>query len=686
MSDKPVFRRDIHGLRGLAVLLVVLYHVFVGRVSGGVDVFLFVSAFFLTGTFLRRWERGQPTAPLAYWARTFKRLLPPAAAVIAVFLLLTWLVAGPQTVLAELPHAMASLAQVENWFLIGQSVDYYAASRERAPLLQHFWSLSIQAQVFILLPALFALISHLTRRIPAHRRTRARFSLTTIALLLLFAASLLWSALSTASQQEIAYFDTTARLWEFCLGALVAVALHHRGGRGLAVFAQRPALSAAVSYTSVAALVAMGAVVDVAGLFPGLIALWPLTAAALVMTTGHNRLLASRPFQFLGDISYGLYLIHWPLLIVMLASRAQTRLPLTAGMLVVAVSLIAAWLLTRFVDSPIRHWEWAGARPIRGAAVTAAALLIGFGATTAVERGAASQVAAQEALAFANNPGAQTLKPGYEPHPQRDPSAPELPGPAARPDRWFELPDECTDGFRIDLDFPGLICRTRVSDRVPMDDPASRPAGEKLVLYVGNSRLQQSAAAIEPLAEAEGWNSAELIKTGCAFGNRVDAAGNFGHECAPFADRGLEYILKVRPDAVVMATTFVTLDGKEVVSPGTETIIDRLEAEGIRVIGLRDTPRLGAHAGKCRESGGSVDDCTEPLQAALQGERADRALADRKSVHLVDLTADFCPRGTCSPVLGNVTVFQDQHHVTKEIARSASWDAERQLKESGFRW
>ena len=76
------YRPELHGLRGLAIALVVLYHVFFDRVSGGVDVFLFISAFFLTGSFVRRMEDGRPMAPIAYWARTFKRLLPPAVLVI----------------------------------------------------------------------------------------------------------------------------------------------------------------------------------------------------------------------------------------------------------------------------------------------------------------------------------------------------------------------------------------------------------------------------------------------------------------------------------------------------------------------------------------------------------------------------------------------------------------------------
>ncbi|MCT1556656.1 acyltransferase [Helcobacillus massiliensis] len=675
LSDRPVFRRDIHGLRGLAVLLVVLYHVFVGRVSGGVDVFLFVSAFFLTGTFLRRWERDQPSAPLAYWARTFKRLLPPAAVVIVGSLALVWALAGPQAVMTELPHAVASLAQVENWFLIGQSVDYYAAAQQRAPMLQHFWSLSIQAQVFLLLPLLFALVTVLTRRVPAHRRTRARFSSAALVLGALFAVSLVWSIVSTGRHQEVAYFDTAARLWEFCLGCLVAIALHHRGGRGLAVFAQRPVARAAASYGAVAALVSMGALVDVAGLFPGLIALWPLSAAAVVMLAGHNELLASRPFQFLGSISYGLYLVHWPLLIVLLIQRDELRLPPLVGAAVVAVSLVLAWLLTRLVDTPFRRLRWAEQRPVRAAVVIAAVLAVGAGGVWGVHRGASGQIAEQERLAYANNPGARALEPGFTPHPQRDPSAPELPGRDGAPKDWFGLKEKCEGRFAAPKGLSS--CRMR--------SPAEPMRGdEKVIVYIGNSRMEQMAPSVDAIAEAKGWRAIALFEPGCGFGAEKDAWGGNAKRCSEYTELAEQYVAAVKPDAVVMITTDVPIRGDERPFPGAARLAEKMAADGVEVIALRDSPRLSTEPNACSEERSA--DCTSPLGQGLDRARPDADLVGADHIHPVDLTPVVCPDGECAPARGNVTVFTDHYHLTSTYAASAAPEVERQLKESGFRW
>ena len=144
------FRPELHGLRGLAIALVVLYHVFFDRVSGGVDVFLFLSAFFLTGSFVRRIEAGAPVAPIAYWARAFKRLLPPAVLVILATLAGVRLFLPPSSWMPALNDATASILQVENWLLIHRDTDYEAAATIATSPLQHFWSLSIQGQVFLL--------------------------------------------------------------------------------------------------------------------------------------------------------------------------------------------------------------------------------------------------------------------------------------------------------------------------------------------------------------------------------------------------------------------------------------------------------------------------------------------------------------------------------------------------------
>ena len=382
-------RPELHGLRGLAIALVVLYHVFFDRVSGGVDVFLFISAFFLTGSFVRRMEDGRPLAPLAYWARTFKRLLPPAVLVILVTLGGVRLLLPPSTWMPAINDAIASLLQVENWLLIHRGTDYEAATGTTSPL-QHFWSMSIQGQVFLLWPLLFALCAVLVRRfgLSPRRVTAALFVLIAV-------ASFAWSVSATATQQEVAYFDTTTRVWEFAAGSLLA--LWPAANPTATSTGRSRQLRVALGWAGLALLISTGALIDGRSMFPGWIALIPLLGAGgvfLAGTTGSrvgaDRLLSSRPVSFLGDVSYGLYLIHWPLLTLTVLATGRESAGLLRGTLIIAVSLVLAWLLTRVVDTPIRRWHWANAKPLRAATVVAAVLAIGL----APERRRADRAAA----------------------------------------------------------------------------------------------------------------------------------------------------------------------------------------------------------------------------------------------------------------------------------------------------
>ena len=156
-ETRGAYRRDIDGLRAVAILLVVIYHVWIGRVSGGVDIFLMISAFFLTGSFLRRMQADRPIEAGRFLISRFRRLMPAAAVVLAATLGVCW-VMMPETMWPQLwKEGWASLGYVQNWVLAFDGVDYYAHDAALASPLQHFWSLSVQGQVFVLWALLFLL-------------------------------------------------------------------------------------------------------------------------------------------------------------------------------------------------------------------------------------------------------------------------------------------------------------------------------------------------------------------------------------------------------------------------------------------------------------------------------------------------------------------------------------------------
>lgn len=165
-SPAPVrnYLPEVQGLRALAVLMVVVYHVWFGRISGGVDIFLLLSAFLMTGQFTRKLESGRAIELAKYWVHLFKRLLPLIAVTLVVTLGATRLFLPETRWDSIFGQTWASLFYYQNWFLASESVDYYAAQHSVASPLQHFWSLSIQGQIFILWPLMFALAAVIARQ------------------------------------------------------------------------------------------------------------------------------------------------------------------------------------------------------------------------------------------------------------------------------------------------------------------------------------------------------------------------------------------------------------------------------------------------------------------------------------------------------------------------------------------
>ncbi|MFE7629791.1 acyltransferase family protein, partial [Kocuria sp. NPDC057446] len=219
-APRTQHRTDLQGLRGVAVLLVVAFHVWTEKVSGGVDVFFVLSAFLLTGSFLRRIEHGRPLAVPAYWVRTFARLIGPVAVLLLAVLAAVLALFPPSRWGELLTQAWGSLSYTVNWVLAAQAVDYYAGNTAATTPLQHMWSLSVQGQVFLVWPLLLAGAAGVARWAGVRFRPVSWGVFGAV-----FAGSLAWSVAATAAAPEAAYFSTLTRLWEFALGSLAALAL-----------------------------------------------------------------------------------------------------------------------------------------------------------------------------------------------------------------------------------------------------------------------------------------------------------------------------------------------------------------------------------------------------------------------------------------------------------------------------
>ena len=653
------YRPDIDGLRAIAILLVVTYHVWFGRVSGGVDVFLMLSAFFLTRVFVRRMTGPTPVRPVAHLLGMFRRLLPAAAVTLVGILILVRMVYPSTAWRSVWEQTWASLAYVQNVVLARDAVDYYARTGVPSPL-QHFWSMSVQGQAFVLWIALLALCQVIVRR--------GGFSPDRVVAVVfgaVFALSLAYSVVRTATEQQLAYFDTGARLWEFAAGSLLVVGLPYVR---LGVVAR-----AVAGWAGLVGLLVLGAVLDVQGGFPGFVALWPVLCAAAIIVSGSgdvpgagpDRLLASRPLRAVGRDAYALYLVHWPVLVTFLVVSGRTDAGAVGGAGVIAVSLVLARGLTWAVDRPVRAWRRGEASHLIPVAVLAGSATLVTMPLGAWQVSTWAEQRASDARAALLNPGAAVLRdPALAvPHPD----AQLLPLPTMIEDEWVHLDAACEREWTPDADILVGTC---------FETPRVARA-ERTIAVIGDSHAQQITGALLPVAEENGWGVVALIKGGCSMG--LDEPG-MDDQCDDWREAAIGLVERVAPDTVLTVITRSEAgEDDERLRPGIERFLDRMSEAGIPVVGVRDNPRFAFDMYSCVIESEDPVTCAVPRSDSLADSNPAVEL-DAPGMHLVDLTPWICPDDLCVGVIGNVAVFRDDNHLTGLYARTLGPSLAEQLE------
>ncbi|WP_228539376.1 acyltransferase family protein [Nocardia sp. XZ_19_385] len=649
-SVAPEYRHDLDGLRGLAIALVVVFHVWMGRVSGGVDVFLVLSGFFFTGMLVRRSEIKRTLL------RTGRRLLP-ALTVVLVTVLGATAIARPYTQWGDISgQTLASALYYQNWFLAGAELDYLAPDPSVSPL-QHLWSMAVQAQFYLVILVVVAVWA---------RRSGQRMLLLA-GLIGAGAVSFWYAAEGAAQHQAWTYYDSGARAWELLAGAALAVA---------APWIKVPHSARAVlAILGLAMVISCGMLIDGASRFPGPAALFPVAAAVALIVSGMgtapwvNRLLAALVLVRLGGLAYALYLWHWPVLIFYLAQYGKVTPGLQGGLLVVGVSLVLAVLTERYVETPLRQRGYTeGMRYRRGVGfVTAMAgvgVLVAALGWQAVLK--ANPAHAPEALDAVQYPGAAVLFAGAVAEPERmRPTVFEAQKDAPRP-----TSDGCITPNR-DV----RVCTYG-------DENAART-----IALVGGSHSEHWLPTLEVLAAEHRFRIVTYLKEGCPL-TLVDepsyALAPFP-ECREWSVEVLDRLAGERPDWVFLTATRPRTDDGDTVPPEYLDIWSALSERALNVLAVRDTPwprRDGVtyRALDCLAHRGTAYSCGIDRATALTPENpAAQPASAYPNVFPVDLTDAICRPDRCLAAEGNILVYRDEHHISASFARTLAPELGRQI-------
>jgi peptidoglycan/LPS O-acetylase OafA/YrhL len=666
--DDRRFRPDVEGLRALAVLLVVLYHAGLPRLTGGyvgVDVFFVISGFVITGLLLRERQGTSRTSILDFYARRVRRILPAATLVIAVTVIATFVVLGVVSGNTTTNDARWAAVFLANFHFEAIGTNYLTARLPPSPL-QNYWSLSVEEQFYIVYPTLFLVVAAL----------RSRFSLRSrlAALLTVIIVASYWlSVIQTSTHPSAAYFSPLTRAWELALGALVAV--------GTSWLRKLPApLAAALTWAGAIAIVYSAFAFDSETAYPGSLVAVPVIGAALIIVGGTacprwgtECVLGIHPVQWLGKRSYSLYLWHWPILILAAERVGESQLGFRQNIPYLIIAVLLSMVSYQFVENPLRHLRIPSRQTVMTGAIVVLAtvlllsLVLVMQTTAPTGTGivpASNETAVVEAVAAA--PQIKTI-PKY--------LLPSL----AETQQDFA-------GFNVN---PATSCALSVLNNAIESNICTLgdPKGKKLLVLYGDSHALMWLPAFNSIARDAHWRlvvlasffcPAELVTVSNPTPNGLIGPPNT--LCDDFHTWSVDHINAMRPDLVVVAQSSLYdspqtgkakggLFSRAVWGDGLVHLLQAIHVPPTHKIYLGDIPELPTDPPTCLSAHpDDVQACSAPVGATTTGfAETERKAVARVGAQFIDPTPWFCST-VCTPIVSHYGVYRDQLHMTGTYA------------------
>ncbi|MGA7206736.1 MAG: acyltransferase family protein [Specibacter sp.] len=671
------FRPEIQGLRTVAVMAVVLYHLWPKRMTGGfvgVDVFFVISGYLITGHMYRELTGGQGLSLMKFWGRRIRRLLPAAFVVLLASLAAAYLWLPATLWESTAKQLGASALYVQNWVLASDAVDYSALNAD-ATVAQHYWSLSIEEQFYVFWPivmvGLLWVAGRLAKRVP--RLSLSPRATLIAGLAVIGGVSLAYSIHETAVNPAAAYFVTPTRVWEFAVGALVAMIFLDRRFSG--------PWATLLAWAGLAGIVVSALLYSSQTPFPGYTALLPVLGTAILLCCsgktsvfGPAWLLSRKPATFVGDISYAVYLWHWPL-IVLAPYALATELNWFIKVGILAVSVLLAWLTKLLLEDPLRKGPLLRSS-IRAFSFTVVGMALVAGLSFGLATLANAPVAVDVALQSSSCYGPGAINPANGCGSVLGKEAPNPPAVAVSNENTSPL-------------FPGCQASFAGSELVSCNLGVPAAAAKATVAMVGDSHATAWYPAMDALAKKHGWRVMTYAKASCPVTTALrildsEKTTENQDDCHAWvlklndtlkSDRSISAIFTASYSS---AYKYKSADGDPLANPAVDGFTQMWagwQAAGKKVVAFDDVPRTnGQYIPTClAKNPGDAMQCAIPTSQAIPATMAITKAAQAASSHgviRVKLRDQFCDSTWCYPVIGSVIVYRDYSHLSAEYSRA----------------
>ncbi len=685
-------RTDIQGLRMVAVLLVVLSHLTGWPTGGfiGVDVFFVISGFLITGSLLKGLERTGKVSFRDFYIRRIRRILPAATFTIVITTIASYFLFIPSRFDGTLLDATFSLLFISNWRFGLEGIDYFAVGEPDSPL-RHYWSLSVEEQFYFAWPVVIAAIALVAVFLGASAHSR-RMAIAG-SMVVITTVSYIYAIIKTQSDPGIAYFSTLTRAWEIGVGALLALFSHR-------LSAIPNSLRLLLSWTGLLVIAAGAFLISGENNgFPGPWATIPVVGAALVIAAGtgayyhYPKILSNRVSTYIGDLSFSLYLWHWPVIVILAAFMDIDEYYYLSAVLIISGLSIGAYHL---IEDPIRKSNWL-LRPPSGSTSSFAHRRFSTNESKQIS-GIVSAALATIGITIAvvaTPPRSAIDLP--QPSPELVTALRNLDGTLGPEQRKLsqELRSaiEATAWPELDPSIDSVVSNPPNSDDIQACGGPTPPNlsectwgnsnATKTLIVLGDSAALSVAESFKPIVRQSNgmWNMQLQALTGCPFmdGNIKAPNQRLTEACASRTDDAIRNLEKQKPELVIIVNSYdaewradsnrrILIEERRKL---LHSAVSKAAQHSQAVLLLAPMPDL-PNIRECYKSNSVPSDCVgTPSDRWLAMQEVDREIATNlKSVDFLDTVPWYCDmRGICPAFAASLPTRIDGVHPSPPYAR-----------------